>query len=268
MRRSIILITCALVLSLICSVAGAAPRKRKIKRIIPPCKVFYPSDLTIAWKCRRIRANETPERLFGERWLDVLRFNRIDRRHLLWGGYIKIPENLDDIKDFTPLPHFLPEAEKEKKFILVDLSEQFIGAYEYGVLVFSFPAASGEKVFRTPTGRFRVTAYSLNHESSIYKIEKTIIPYPMHYGLMFHVSRKGTAYWIHGRDIPGYPASHGCVGLYDEEMQNRYYDFPVNPVLDDARRLYEWAIGDAPDDGEFHYLKGGPKVLIVGTLSV
>lgn len=264
MRRLTIWIIGALVLAIFTSLAGAGPGKRAKKRIIPPCKVIHPSDDVIAWKCRRIKAGASPKSVFGERWLDVLRFNRIDRRHLQWGGYIKVPDNLDDIRDFTPLPRFLPEAEKERKFILIDISEQFIGAYEYGVLVFSFPAASGEKGFRTPTGRFRITAYSRNHQSSIYRIEKTRIPYPMHYGLRFHVSRKGTAYWIHGRDIPGYPASHGCVGLYDEEMQKRYYRFPETPIMEDARTLYEWAIGDAPDDGNLHILKGGPKVLITG----
>jgi hypothetical protein len=259
-RRLTFWIIGALVLALFAPLAGAEPKKR----IIPVCRVIHPSDDVIDWKCRRIKASESPERLLGERWLDILRFNRIDRRHLRWGGFIKVPVNLDDIKDFTPLPRFLPQAEKEKKFILIDLSEQFIGAYENGVLIFSAPAASGENEFRTPTGMFRVTAYSRNHRSSIYKIEKTRIPYPMHYGLRFHVSSKGTAYWIHGRDVPGYPASHGCVGLYDEEMQKRYYNFPADPFLENARNLYEWAIGDAPDDGDFHLLKGGPKVMIVG----
>jgi len=29
--------------------------------------------------------------------------------------------------------------------------------------------------------------------------------------LRFHVNREGISYWIHGRDIPCYPASHGCA---------------------------------------------------------
>ena len=206
------------------------------------------------------------ESLFGERWQDVARFNRIDRRHAWPGMTLKVPRRLEDIKDFSPLPAMLeyPSQEKEGKLILVDLTEQFLGAYEQGRLVFSYPIASGNRKFKTPTGKFRVTAFSRNHVSSLFKIEKTAIPYPIHYALRFFINKKDVAFWIHGRDLPGYPASHGCVGLYDEEMQKEYYRVPDNPELDAARRLYEWVIGPNADDGNLHPLKNGPDVLIIG----
>lgn len=67
----------------------------------------------------------------------------------------------------------------EAKFILINLSEQFLGAYEYGRLVFSTPAATGEKGNETPVGDFKISAYNSLHRSSLYFIEKTNIPYPM-----------------------------------------------------------------------------------------
>ncbi len=233
----------------------------------PPslCKINYPSDAKVQWECRRLKKGETLESLFGDRWIDVVRFNRIDRRHVYPGVYLKIPMQLEDIRDFTPMPHDYPEAGGEAKFILVDLSEQFLGAYEYGRLVLSSPIAAGEKGHETPTGEFRITAFHRNHISSLYLIEDTDIPYPMDYALRFYISSKGISYWIHGRDIPGYPASHGCIGLYDEPMQKRYYRIPENPVLEDARTLYEWVLSPLPDDGEFHPLKNGPRMLIVGS---
>ena len=194
----------------------------------------------------------------------MARFNRIDRRHAWPGMTLKVPKRLEDIKYFSPLPAEYPPAEKEEKFILIDLSEQFLGAYTYGRLAFSFPIASGDSKFKTPTGEFRVTAFSRNHVSSLYKIEKTRIPYPMHYALRFLISSKDVAFWIHGRDLPGYPASHGCVGLYDEEMQKKYYRNPEEPVLEAARILYEWTIFPNPDDGEMHTLKNGPRVVVIG----
>ncbi|MCM2359285.1 MAG: L,D-transpeptidase [Geobacteraceae bacterium] len=239
--------------------AAAAPKKR-----YSPCQISYPSDQRIEWECRRLKGKETLESLFGESWLDVARFNRIDRRHAWPGATLKVPKRLEEIRDFTPLPASFPPAVMEEKFILVDLTEQFLGAYEHGRLVFSFPIASGNRKFKTPTGEFRITAFSRNHKSSLYKIEKTNIPYPMHYALRFLISKRGVAFWIHGRDIPGYPASHGCVGLYDEEMQKKYYRFPGEPQLEAARTLYEWAIGGAPDDGRLTTLKNGPKALITG----
>ncbi len=232
------------------------------KKVRSPCKIRYPSDKKVAWECARMRPGETLEDLFGDRWRDVARFNRIDRRHAEQGVRIKVPLQLEDIKNFTPMP--LEYLEADAKFILVDLSEQFLGAYEYGRLVFSVPMVTGEKGNETPIGEFRVTAVDRSHRSSLYFIEKTSIPYPMNYGLRFYVNKRGISFWIHGRDVPGYPASHGCIGLYDEAMQKKYYKYPGNPVLDDARILYEWVIAPLSDEEGFRVLKEGPRVLIVG----
>ncbi|KAF0216251.1 MAG: hypothetical protein FD174_3705 [Geobacteraceae bacterium] len=256
----VFILSVALLLVTYASLCDASPKPKKIPSL---CKVRHPSDDDIEWECRRIKWRETPESLFGEQWRDVLRFNRMDRRHAYPGTFLKVPKNLDDIKDFTPMPAFYADAENEAKFILIDLSEQFLGAYEFGRLVFSSPVATGEKGNRTPSGDFRITAFDLKHHSSLYKIEKTRIPYPMNYALRFLISRKGISFWIHGRDLPGYPASHGCIGLYDEPMQKKYYKSPKDPVLEDARTLYEWAISPFPDDGRFHLLKNSPRVRIV-----
>lgn len=228
------------------------------------CKIKHPSDVQVVWECRRLQKGETLESLFNDRWIDVVRFNRVDRRHFYPGIYIKVPKRLEDIKNFTPMPQYYQPAESEAKFILVNLSEQFLGAYEYGRLVFSNPIATGEQGNETPNGEFRITAFDSQHKSSLYFVEKTNKPYPMHYGLRFHISKKGIAFWIHGRDLPGYPASHGCIGLYDEQMQKKYYGNPKNPVLEDAKILFEWVISSLVDDGKIHFLEEGPKMLIIG----
>jgi len=234
-------------------------------KIVPSlCKINHPSDVQLVWECRRLQKGETLESLFNARWIDVVRFNRVDRRHVYPGIYIKVPKRLEDIKNFTPMPQYYQPAESEAKFILVNLSEQFLGAYEYGRLVFSTPIATGEKGNETPNGEFRITAFDSQHKSSLYFVEKTNKPYPMHYGLRFHISKKGIAFWIHGRDLPGYPASHGCIGLYDEQMQKKYYGNPKNPVLEDAKILFEWVISSLVDDGKIHFLEEGPKMLIIG----
>ena len=91
-------------------------------------------------------------------------------------------------------------------------------------------------------GAFRLTAAHLQHQSDLYTIEGTDRPYPMNYALRFHVNREGVSYWIHGRDMPGYPASHGCIGLYDEPMQKEQYGIPKEPELSDAQRLFVWVL--------------------------
>jgi hypothetical protein len=258
-RKRIFLFASGLTLLMIFWQTGSA-----FAKITNLCNIVHPSDAGIDWHCVRIKRGETLEKLFGDRWMDVARFNRVDRRHSYPWVRIKVPQHLDDIKDFSPMPKTYSPAEKERKLILIDLSEQFIGAYEFGKLFFSTPIASGGKEKPTPSGAFRVTAYDNKHTSSLYYVERTNKLYPMHYALRFFV-RNGISYWIHGRDVPGYPASHGCVGLYDEEMQKKYYGYPRVPVLEDAKTLFEWAIApEKGDDKGFHILRDGPKVIITG----
>lgn len=228
-----------------------------------PCHLRHPSDDSLEWDCYRLDHGETLETLFPERWADVARFNRIDRRHVYEGVEIKIPQRLDAIACFSPLPKNYAPGEAELKLILVDLSEQFLGAYEFGEIAFSLPIASGQRSNPTPSGDFRVTAFHRDHRSSLYYIEGTRRPYPMRYGLRFHTTSRGVTYWIHGRDLPGYPASHGCIGLYDEAMQAECYGRPEQPELADARRLYEWVVGDLADSGRLQVIEG-PQVRIIG----
>lgn len=228
------------------------------------CAVRHPSDAKVEWTCRRLRHGETLERLFGDRWVDVARFNRVDRRHAVPGVELKLPARLADIRDFTPMPREYPEGEPAAKLVVVDLAEQFLGAYERGRLIFSTPVTTGEEGQATPTGRFTVSAADRSRRSSLYVIEGTNIPYPMNFALRFHVSARGIAYWIHGRDVPGYPASHGCIGLYDERMQKEHYGQPRDPVLEDASTLYAWIVGPVVDGAGSRELKDGPPVYIVG----
>jgi hypothetical protein len=228
------------------------------------CEVRYPSDAAIEWDCRKLKAGESLETLFGDRWIDLARFNRIDRRHVRPGTAIKVPRRLNDIGFVQPLPRFYQPAEQEEQFLLIDLAEQFLGAYEYGALQFSLPIASGEPGNETPSGEFRITAAHRKHESCLYSVEGTDRPYPMNYALRFHVNREGTSYWIHGRDLPGYPASHGCIGLYDEPMQKEQYGVPKDPELTDAKRLYEWVLGGEIGDDRMIPLRHGPRVVIIG----
>ena len=231
-----------------------------------PCDTRYPSDERLAWDCRVLGRGETVERLFGRRWVDVLRFNRIDRRHAVAGVALKVPRRLDDVRAFTPMPARYPEAAGESKFMLVDLAEQFLGAYERGRLAFSSPLSTGALEYPTPTGDFTITAAHRHHASSLYTMGGTDIPYPMTWALRFHITREGVSFWLHGRDIPGYPASHGCIGLYDESMQFSYYGRPARPVLDDARRVYEWVVGAGADDARIRTL-AGPRLRIVQSAS-
>jgi hypothetical protein len=248
--------------ALLLVLSAGIPRSAASTTAVSPCDARYPSDARVSWGCQQLGRGETVERLFGDRWPDVLRFNRIDRRHAVAGVWLKVPLRLDDVRAFTPMPPVYPEAAGDPKFILVDLAEQFLGAYEHGRLAFSNPLSVGESEHPTPAGDFTITAAHRHHPSSLYTIEGTDIPYPMTWALRFHTTRAGVSFWLHGRDLPGYPASHGCIGLYDESMQKKYYGVPAEPVLDDARRLYEWVLGTAAAGAQMRIITG-PRLRIV-----
>jgi hypothetical protein len=230
-------------------------------------RIQYPSLNAIPWEPRFVRPQDTLEKMFGNDWVYVARFNRIDRRHVYPGMTIKVPKKMAQIRDYTPLPEYYEPARNHGKYILVDLNEQWLGAYEYGKLKFSMPAASGMDGHNTPTGLFRVDARDRNHTSSLYKTANDEAQYPMDYAMRFHVDTDNVAYWIHARDLPGRPASHGCVGVYDEAMQNREFGVPGKPVLLDSAKLYNWAVGEGDyedDPGDVEILEDGPVVEISG----
>jgi len=259
-RRTVLIVLAVLAGVMIPGVSYSEPPTKHPS----PCEIQYPSDATIEWTCRTLRSGDSLEKLFGEQWIDVARFNRIDRRHARVGLSIKVPRHVGDLASFTPIPSFYPAAEKDGQFILIDLSEQFLGTYEYGALRFAVPIASGNGHNETPIGEFHITAAHRSHQSCLYLVEGTDRPYPMNYALRFHVNREGVSYWIHGRDMPGYPASHGCIGLYDEPMQKEQYGIPKDPELNDAKRLFVWVLGSEPEDDHVIPLPQGPRVHIIG----
>jgi hypothetical protein len=231
-------------------------------------RVEYPSLDSIPWKSRFIRPQDTLESLFGRDWPTIARFNRIDRRHVYPGMTIKEPLDIASAKTYSPMPLLYEPAKRHEKYILINLGEQWMGAYEYGKLKFSMPSATGARDHETPTGVYQVDARHRNHTSSLYKTEDQTAQYPMDNAIRFHVGADNVSYWIHARDLPGKPASHGCVGLADESMQNRVYGIPEESLVVDSKKLYDWAVGEdiyEDDSGEVELLEDGPMVEVVGT---
>lgn len=245
---------------------AASPQDKAMEDL---SRVEYPSLNGIRWRAHFVKPNESLESLFGADWIHVARFNRIDRRHVYPGMTIKVPESMADIRGYTPLPRQYDPARRHEKFILVDITEQWLGAYEHGKLVFSAPAATGKAGTETPTGMFRIDARHLTHTSSLYKTADDEDQYPMDNAMRFFIGKDNISYWLHARDLPGKPASHGCIGLFDEEMQNRVFGTPEKPVLLDSQKLYDWAVGEADygdDYGDLDELEDGPTVEVRGTL--
>jgi hypothetical protein len=78
--------------------------------------------------------------------------------------------------------------------------------YRDGVLIAASTISTGSMGRETPTGVFTILEKKVMHRSSTY--DNAPMPY------MQRLTSKGIA--IHAGDLPGYPASHGCIRLPNE----------------------------------------------------
>lgn len=123
--------------------------------------------------------------------------------------------------------------------IEVSLSQQKATLLHHGKVVAVSPISSGREGKHTPTGRYSVIEKDIDHRSSVYgnyvrggKIVKenvdnrktprpsgsTFLGTPMPYFLRFT-----GGYGLHAGNLPGYPASAGCVRL-PERQAKRFYN--------------------------------------------
>lgn len=111
--------------------------------------------------------------------------------------------------DYTWAPELSPEGEI---ISIVSLPEQRVYVYRGGTQIAISTCSTGRKGHRTPTGVFTVLQKDKDHVSSTYKGAK--MPY------MERLTWSGIA--LHAGNLPGYPASHGCIRLPYDFSQKLY----------------------------------------------
>lgn len=87
--------------------------------------------------------------------------------------------------------------------IIVSLKTQKAYAYRNGVAIGVSTVSTGTKGFATPTGVFTVLQKDAEHVSNLYK--DAAMPF------MQRLTWGGIA--MHAGNLPGYPASHGCIRM-------------------------------------------------------
>ena len=102
-----------------------------------------------------------------------------------------------------------PDSQPRK--LEVNLSSQRVKLYQNGRVVHSSSISSGKPGYRTPTGWFVITQKNRHHVSNLYDAE---MPYFM------RLSCKD--FGFHTGNIPGYPASHGCIRLPNSTASKLY----------------------------------------------
>ena len=96
--------------------------------------------------------------------------------------------------------------------LTIDLTAQRLMVYRDGVLIAASAISTGSLGRETPTGVFTILEKKVMHRSTTY--DNAPMPF------MQRLTSKGIA--IHAGDLPGYPASHGCIRLPNEFAKQLY----------------------------------------------
>jgi hypothetical protein len=166
--------------------------------------------------------------------LEALKFiNRCDEASLKAKDSVLVPsEFLTDKIHYSPFPFHIEALKDVKKIVFFSYPAQIFAAYEHGYLVHTGPTNMGRKKDPTPTGLFFAN----------WKAEETRSTFNDEWELKwnFNIQNKEGIGW-HQYAMPGYPASHSCLRMLEE----------------DAKTMYEWA--------DQWVLRGTDNVLAQGT---
>lgn len=139
----------------------------------------------------------------------------VSRRHFLTGvgtlvfagiaADVLALEVIKEIKDLKPGEYtWHPDRQPTGPVaVVVSLPEQLVHVYRNGIRIAVSTCSSGKPGHETPTGVFVVLQKDKHHRSSTYNNA----PMPN----MNRLTWSGVA--LHAGNLPGYPASHGCVRL-------------------------------------------------------
>jgi ankyrin repeat protein len=117
-----------------------------------------------------------------------------------------------------------PRPEDQRMRIDISIGDQRAVFYKDGQVALVTPISTGRPGFPTPTGQFVVTDKDRMHRSTLY-------PAYMPYFLRMSCRDFG----LHAGDLPGYPASHGCVRLPWGSAEQLYREVDVGTLVTISR---------------------------------
>jgi hypothetical protein len=153
--------------------------------------------------------------LGDERFLCVLKLNRLDRLHALRADTLVVPDAGLPLSEVSPWPRAVAGVDSTPKLLLISLRIQAFAAYEAGRLAWWGPISSGGPSAPSRSGLFHSTWKSPLHVSSV--DSAWVMPWTVNID-----SEVGTA--LHQYALTGRPSSHCCIRLLE----------------DDARWIYDW----------------------------
>ncbi len=182
-------------------------------------KIVLPQERIINY--RLVASADTSEWLSNLKEGDTLSalmvINRADAWRLKHMDTLVFPDTIGEgIELYAPFPKSVGELQEVKKIVLVSHYSQAFAVYENGERIKWGPVSLGSKHKPTPTGLF----------STNWKSKRTVSTINSSWILEWYCNIDNyEGIGMHQYELPGYPASHGCVRMY----------------RDDANWLYHWA---------------------------
>jgi lipoprotein-anchoring transpeptidase ErfK/SrfK len=178
-----------------------------------------------------LEATQPLTRFTRRQQLLLQKLNRADGRHL--GGWKRliVPDRWDlEELAYSPMPGSFDEVSGHPRAVVVDLTTQVFGAYEFGTLVRWGPVSSGGPNHPTPSGRYHLNWNARIRISSV--DDSWIMPWYFNFDSI-------AGYGFHEYSLPGRPASHGCIRMLET----------------DAKWLFHWGHSGTPVMvlGEYDY---------------
>ncbi len=170
----------------------------------------------------------------------VLEINRIDAADIPKGRTLVVPDSFSDMAALSPFPATLSEATDIPKLMMVSLQMQAFAIYDSGNLVRWGGVNTGKQSTPTPA-----QLYFANWKGkSVVSTEDDSWVLPWYVNLD---NDRGIS--MHQYQLPGYPASHACVRMLEQ----------------DAEWIYNWVDQwKVSEDGQTVLAHGTP-VLVFGT---
>ena len=112
----------------------------------------------------------------------------------------------------TPAEEAAPREAGEPIMAIVSIKSQLVTFYDADGWILRAPVSTGTKGRETPAGVFAIIEKDKDHHSSLY--DDAWMPN------MLRITWNGVA--LHGGQLPGYPASHGCVRMPYDFAENLF----------------------------------------------
>ncbi|HRE78706.1 MAG TPA: L,D-transpeptidase [Flavobacterium sp.] len=227
--------------------------KATTERPKPTRKYDKPQDFTYTiWSLK----NDSVRKVFKSKFSSseittIVSLNRIDKNTLQKADTLIIPNKFDDdFLAYSAFPYTIKKLNDVPKIAIFSYPIQAYGLYEYGELVKWGPTSLGSKAHKTPTGLFFTNWKGEEVQSTV--DDEWILRWN------FNIENTEGVGW-HQYELPGYPASHSCLRLLENDAK-WMYDWADEWILKDANTVEAKGIpvlvfGEYDFDGKSPWLK-------------